>query len=685
MTIKTRRDPVTETLHGRQVTDPYRWLEDGDDLEVQHWILHQNDLTESTLAAFEARSEVRSRLEQLLKIGYVSLPAVRRTANGTFRYFYTHRSGDQNQPILLVRDGLDGTPRTLVDPNRLSTTGGVALDWYVPCQDGSLVAYGQSTDGTENSTLFVCTADDGRTLSERIERTRHASVAWTPDGSGFYYSRYPEPGTVPSGEEHYHRRIYLHRLGEDPALDALIFGAGRAMTDFPTCEISPGGRWLLVRVHQGWSKSQLFLLDTSDRTGAFVEMTEGRDHLYDAIVHDDVLYVHTNEGAPRYAVYRVDPGRPRRPDWELVIAERTNEVLETFHVTRQRFFVSYLDQGVSKLERLDAAGRSLDEVRLPSPGTVQGLSGLHDSDELFFDFESFSVVPTVYRLAIDSSEPLVWEQARAPRSSREFVVTRAHATSKDGTEVPYLMVHEKGIAPIATGHPTLLYGYGGFNVALKPRFSRTNYLLLERGLVYVQANLRGGSELGEDWHRSGQLDKKQNVFDDFIAVAEDLVARKITQPSRLAIIGHSNGGLLTAAAVTQRPELFRAAVCAVPLTDMLRYHRFLLAKLWIPEYGSPDDPAAFEWLHAYSPYHRVTQGTAYPAVLVTTALGDSRVDPMHARKFSAALQHATSSERPVLLRTETKAGHGAGKPITKLAEEYADIQTFVLWQLGVLE
>jgi prolyl oligopeptidase len=683
--VETRRQDVVDVVHGVRVADPYRWLESSEDPEVRRWVDAQNDLLERTLSRLPARPAIHRRLAELLQIGHVSLPAVRRVTGGKLRYFYTKREGDQDQPVLLVRDRVDGADRVLLDPNTMSADKTTSLDWFVPAWDGSLVAYGTSEGGSEESTLRIRDVVRGRDLTDTIPRARYSSVCWLPGSKRFFYARFPAPGSVPAGEEKYHRKIYEHEIGRDPERDPMVFGQGQPMTDFPSCTISPNGRWLLIRVHQGWSKSSLWIGDTSKPKLELVEMTRGQEHLYDPLALDDVVYVRTNEGAARYALWAVDPNRPQRDAWKRVIPEHPSDVLGGFDAIGGQLFVSYLSRAVSRVERFDRSGKSLGPIELPTLGTNDGFSGLHDGREVFFDFESFAVPPSVRRLDLASGKVEVWQRVPAPIDADDYLVTPAKANSKDGTQVPYLMVHSKQVDLKSGRNPSLLYGYGGFNVSLQPRFSRTNFLFLERGGVCVQANLRGGGEFGEDWHRAGQLENKQNVFDDFIAVAEDLVSRKVTSPERLAIHGRSNGGLLVAAVLTQRPDLFRVAVSGVPLTDMLRYQHFLIAKLWIPEYGSAEDPEQFRWLHAYSPYHRVREGTRYPAVLLTTAVSDTRVDPMHARKMAAALQHASASGQPVLLRSEVQAGHGAGKPIRKVVEEYSDVFGFVLWQLGVLD
>lgn len=679
----TRRDDTFVDLFGTRVADPYQWLEHSDDPAVARWVAEQNHHTTTLLSSVPGKALLQARLEQLLTIGEISLPSVRRTGpRSPHRYFHTRRAGEQDQPVLYVRDGLDGEDRVLVDPNALSREGTVALDWYVPSVEGGLLAYGLSEGGSEESTLYLMDVTKGERKPDTITRARYSSVCFVPGGKRFFYSRFPAPGSVPAGEERYHRRIYEHVMGRSADADPLVFAAAD-MTDFPSCTISPDGRWLVIRVHQGWSKSQVLIGDTRAPKIAFREITGDQAHIYDPLVLDDALFVRTNEGAPRYALYRVDPAAPERKNWKQVVPEHATDVLADFNVVAGEIFVSYLSDAVSRLERFSLEGKPIGEVPLSTLGTNVGVSGLHDGDEAFYDFESFASPPVVRRLETKTGATSVFSRVEAPVADDDFVVVRGRARSRDGTTVPYLAVHSKAVTLGSGDAPTLLYGYGGFNVSLQPRFSRTSIAWLERGGVYVQANLRGGGEFGEDWHRAGQLEKKQNVFDDFIAVGEDLVAKKITRPERLAIYGRSNGGLLVAAVITQRPDLFRAAVSSVPLTDMLRYEQFLIARLWASEYGSASNPEQAKWLLAYSPYHRVQQGTAYPAVLLTTAEGDTRVDPMHARKMAAALQHATTSGRPVLLRSETAAGHGQGKPVSKIAEEYAELYGFVGWQLGM--
>lgn len=687
--VPTRRQDIVETIFGEQVRDPYRWLEAADSPEVGAWTAAQNRRTRQALDGLGVLPELRQRLRTLIEVGSVSRPAISKDKSGKLRLFYRRREGAQNQPVLLWRESPEAADQILLDVNAIDADGTTALDYFAPSPRGDLVAYGISKDGSEESTLYVRDVQSGKDLDDLIDRTRYASVCWHPDGRGFYYSRYPAKGSVPPGEEQYHRKLFEHRLGRDPQADPLIFGADRHHTDYPICELSPNGRWLVATVYVGWNQTDVFLADTRVRPLRFREITEGKQQTYQVIARDDALYIQTNEGAPRYALYRASPRAPERKHWKLLLPEHSEDVLDQFDVLGDRLIAAYSKNTVARLERFDLEGRSLGEVPLDSPGSVSALGGVHDVPQAFFEFESFLEPANIHRVDLAGaaaparSVPLIG--VPLPIDPTLYRVVQKHAASKDGTLVPYTLVHRHDVDLTSGDNPTLLYGYGGFNLSLTPTFVRTVYPFLERGGVYVQANLRGGGEFGEAWHRAGQLGQKQNVFDDFYAVARTLVATGVTSSHRLAIYGRSNGGLLTAVAITQHPEAYRVAVSAVPLTDMVRYPRFLMAQLWTPEYGSPSEAEAFKWLYAYSPYHRVVAGTAYPATLLMTAASDTRVDPAHARKMTAALQAATAGNNPILLRTEEKAGHGAGKPMSKVIDEHADLYAFVMWQLGMLK
>lgn len=672
----SRSDNVADVLHGIKIVDPFRWLEDGNSAEVKLWVDEQNRFTQSVLGKLPGRNAIRKRLSKLLEIGSLGTPT---PVKG--KYFFTRREGTQNQPVLFVRDGVDGKDRVLIDPNTLAKDGTIALDWWYPNRDGSLLAYGLSKDGSEQSTLYIKEVVGGWNLPLKIERTRYSSVAWLPDSSGFYYTRYPAVGSVPKGQENYNRHVFFHKLGDDPKKDVKVFGEGRPAEDMLSVQISPDGRWLAVTAFQGWAKSEIFLRDNAKQGSDFFPLVEKTKAVFRATLRNDRLYVLTNDEAPRYRLFRVDPLQPGRDRWSEVIAQGPDK-LEEIAAIGDYLVAEYMHDAASRLQLLDRDGKRIEEFSLPTLGTVSALGGEWDGGEFFFGFQSFTVAPEIYRVDLKSRKRSLWGRVDTGLDSSRYQVEQVKYRSKDGTEVPMFLAHRKGIERDGN-NPTLLYGYGGFNISLTPMFSPSRFLFLEQGGVLAIANLRGGGEYGEDWHRAGMLDKKQNTFDDFIAAARWLIDNKITNPKRLAIQGGSNGGLLVGAAMTQQPDLFKAVVCQVPLLDMLRYHKFLIARLWIPEYGSADDAEQYRWLAAYSPYQRVKEGTSYPAVLLTTAAADSRVDPLHARKMAARLQRASVSANPILLRQETRAGHGAGKPRGLILDELTDVYSFLFWQLGM--
>lgn len=671
----SRTDKIVETLHGVTIADPYRWLEDASSSEVKAWTEKQNAYTKTILDKLPGREKIHDRLAALLETGSLGTPAV---AKG--RYFYTRREGKQNQPILYVRVGLRGQDRILVDPNALAADGTVALDWWFPSRDGKLLAYGTSANGSEQSTLRIRDVASGKDLADVIDRTRACSVAWLPDNSGLYYTRYPASGSVAKGDENYYRQVYFHKLGDEPANDVKVFGEGRPKEDWPSVGISPDGRWLVVTEHQGWAKAEVFFKDRKADT-PFTPLVEKVESLFDVTVRNDRFYVHTNEKAPRYRLYRVDPLRPAKGEWQEIIPEGP-DVLEGVAAIGESLVAQYMHKAASRLKLFDRDGKPIEDIKLPVIGSVAGMGGEWDGTELLYGFQSVTVPPSVYRVDLTNRQSELWQQVKTDIELNDYTVEQVTYLSKDKTPVTMFLAHKKGISKDGN-NPTLLYGYGGFNIALTPTFNPSRFLFLEKGGILAVTNLRGGSEYGEEWHKAGMLGKKQNVFDDFIAAAEYLLKEKYTSRDLLAIQGGSNGGLLMGATVTQRPDLFKAVVCQVPLLDMVRYHKFLIARLWIPEYGSADDPEQFKWLYAYSPYHHVKNGTSYPAVLLATAESDTRVDALHARKMAARLQAATGSDQPILLRLETKAGHGQGKPRAKVLEELTDVWGFLFWQLGI--
>jgi prolyl oligopeptidase len=671
----TKQQPVTDDYFGHKVVDDYRWLEDGSSPETQQWVGAQLAYTRGVLDKLPGRDQLHARLAQLLQIGNLGGTEV-----GGEYYFHTRREGTQNQPVLYVRKRIDGKDEVLVDVNALAKDGTVALDWWVPSHDGKYVAYGTSTGGSEISTLHIIATATHKLLPDTIERTRAASLAWKPDDSGFYYTRYPKPGEVAAGQEMYNRHVFYHPLGGDPAKDTLLFGDGRDPQDWPNVTLSNDGRWLAIMVEQGWTKNEVYLKDLQS-TAPPQLITTGKEFLYYVQIYDGDLYIHTNEDSPRYRIFKTPASTPTREHWREIVPQN-DAVLTSIQIIGGQLFAGYEHNAHSLLRRFMTDGKPLGEIDLPTLGTVSAIGGEYDSSSAFYLFSSFTMPTTIYRFDIAAAKSTVWDSVETGIDTNQYETKQVWYASKDGTRIPMFLVMRKNLKP--DGHtPVLLTGYGGFNVSLTPEFGKTIFPWLDHGGIFAMANLRGGAEFGEDWHRAGMLDKKQNVFDDFIAAAEYLQKEGYTDKQHMAIRGGSNGGLLMGVMITQRPDLFRAVICQVPLLDMLRYQNFQIAKLWIPEYGSSEDPKQFEWLYAYSPYQHVKPGTVYPAVLFMTADSDTRVDPMHAKKMTAELQADNGGPNPILLRIETKAGHGAGKPINKLVEDWTDIYSFLFWQLNM--
>ncbi len=675
---ETRVDPIVERLHGVEVADPYRWLEDGEHDETRHWVKAQNRRTRAVLDGLPGRPHLRQRLERLLRAPSITSPRL-----AGERVFTRERGGGRDQAVLVVRSAVDPEvpARTLVDPG----AGGdptVALDWFHPSPDGALVAYGTSTSGDERSTLRILDVATGEHRPDLIAHTRAASVAWLPDGSAFAYTRYPDPGEVGEEEAGYHRSVWWHRLGDDPAGDESVWGDDDMpdRTAWPQVSLSRDGRWLLVHVSLGWSRVDVHLLDR--HTGVRTALIEGEDAVSSLEVFGDRLVGTTTLGAPRGRVVGAHLAAPRAEQWETLVPE-SEAVIEGAMVAGASLLVASTEVAVARLHRyrLDTSGDVA--VELPGLGTLAGFDAEPDREVAFVAFGSFARAPSLWRWTPAGLEPWVAGDQR-PLDPDDYRVDQVAYPSTDGVEVPLFLVRRAGTRP-TPDTPVMLTGYGGFAITNGPAWSPLAVAVADAGGIYAVAGIRGGSELGEDWHRAGMREHKQQSFDDFAAAADWLVAEGLTSRDRLAIRGGSNGGLLVGAALTQRPDVCRAVHCAVPLLDMVRFPRFLIARLWIPEYGDPDEPEDFAWLSAWSPYHRVADGTCYPAVLLTTAESDSRVDPCHARKFAARLQVATScgDERPVLLRVESRAGHGQGKPVGKQADEAADVLAFVFDQLGV--
>jgi prolyl oligopeptidase len=673
----TARENVADDIHGTRIADPYRWLEADASARVRDWTDRQNARTRAVLDGLPERSVFARRLRELLAVGLLSTP---RPIAG--RIFHTRREGEQKQAALYVRDSLGAPDRALVDPNILDPDGLITLDWYYPSPDARYVAYGLSRGGDELSTLHVIETATGTELADRIPHTQRSTVAWAD--RGFYYTVHPAPGSVPPGDEHYYRRVRYHRLGDDPAKDELVFGEGRPKEDILGVSASSDGRWVLLSAYKGWARSDLYLLDRRHPERGIVTVLEGQEAIADGFVLEGRLWLRTNLDAPNYRIVSAPCESPAAPQWQTVVPEGA-DVIESFDRTRDRLAVLRLVRATSRLATYDVHGKDEREVRLPSLGAIEIVEGEHDGDRVGYTFQSFTEPPAAFVADARTGGTAEIMRLRAPvrRRAARILVEQTSYTSRDGTEITMFLVHRDDVR--RTGDvPTVLTGYGGFNLSRTPLYAAGPAAWVEAGGLFALPNLRGGGEYGERWHRAGMLGKKQNVFDDFHAAAEALIAQGWTNPRRLAITGGSNGGLLVGAALTQRPELFAAVCCAVPLLDMLRYQNFRIARFWIAEYGSAEDPVQAEWLRRYSPYHNIRAGVRYPAVLLTTAEGDSRVDPMHARKMAALLQaQSEDPESVVLLRVDRDAGHGIGKPLDKQVDDFADQYGFMAWRTGL--
>ena len=673
---ETRVDDTVDELHGVEVADPYRWLEDDEDAEVKKWQAAQTAVAREYLDDIPGRDEVRARIAEVYQVDEDGTPARRGK-----HYFQKKRRADQEQPVLYVSKGFPGEQRVLVDPNALGdgdTT--VALDWWYPSWDGKLVAYGLSSSGSERSTLFIVNTKTGKKLKDEIPNTRSSYVAWLPNNKGFFYTRRPDPE---SGETWFNK-VYFHKLGKRWERDELVFAVeSDDAIHYPLT--SPDGKRLVIQVFRGAGGTaiDLFYRAVADRKGEFSPVAVDRDAAFYADVKSEKLVVLTNLNAPRYRVVEIGYDELDEASWREIIPEGEDPI-DQILLIKDHIVVKVMHHAADKLYLHRESGERLREIELPTLGTVWQLRGRFVDTEFFYGFSSFVYAGDIYRhrLGDESSERV--SRVDVPVDPDRYVTEQVFYESVDGTRVPMFvsrLADAEGDGP----RPVMLSGYGGFNVAITPYFLGRFLPFIEAGGMFAVPNLRGGSEYGEEWHRAGMLEHKQNVFDDFIAAAEHLVGEGMTTPEQLTIRGGSNGGLLVGAAMVQKPELFGAVICAVPLLDMLRYHKFLIARLWIPEYGSADDPKQFEYLRAYSPYHNVAEGARYPATLLLTAESDSRVAPLHARKFAALVQDKTGGDAPIFLHVEAKAGHGQGKPISKRIDDVTDYMAFAMHQTGMLD
>ena len=670
---KARKTNQVDTYHGTQVADPYRWLEDDRSAETAEWVKAENKVTFDYLAQIPYRKQFQSRLEQVYNYPKYSAPS-RKEA-----YFYFRKNdGLQNQSVLYRQKGLDGKAEIVIDPNKLSADGTTRLLGFSLSKTGRYAAYSLSKAGSDWQTIQVMDMTSGKTLTEKLDWTKFGGAAWK--GDGFYYSRYDKPadGQELSSKNEY-QKVYFHRVGTDQASDVLVYEDKAHPLRYVGAQTTEDERFLILNISEGTDGSEIWYKDLKLGDTNFKRLFEGFKYNYSVVdnLGDDLL-VHHNNGAPNYKISRVQPRTGKLTDF---VAEKP-EKLQGASTAGGKLFADYLKDVTTRIHVYDlSTGKMDNEIQLPAVGSAGGFGGERDDKFVFYTFTSFTFPPTIYRYDIASRKSTVFRQPEVEFKPSDYETTQEFCTSKDGTKVPMFITYRKGIKRDGQ-NPTLLYGYGGFNISLSPYFNALLIPFLEQGGIYVQMNLRGGGEYGEKWHEAGMKLKKQNVFDDCIAAAEHLIAQKYTSAQKLALEGGSNGGLLVGAVINQRPDLFRVAIPAVGVMDMLRFHKFTVGWGWVSDYGSSDNADEFKVLHAYSPIQNIKPGLNYPATLITTADHDDRVVPAHSFKYAATLQEIYTGKNPVLIRIETNSGHGASNT-KKTIETTADIYSFILWNMGI--
>ena len=688
-------DPdVIDDYHGTKVTDPYRWMENLESEKLDSWIAAQNEITMPYLENLPGRDRFKDRLTELWDYPKYGVPEKQAGS-----YFFRYNDGLQNQSVLMKSESLDEEPVVLLDPNQLSEDGTVALTGYEVSPDGRRLAYSISRSGSDWREFYVRDIRSGRDLRDQLKWIKFSSMTWTSTSNGFYYARYPEPKKGKKLEaENKNMKVYYHKVGTSQSRDELIYERPDQPDWGFAPEMTEDGRYLTLTVWQGTDPRNRFFYRPMFGSRQVVELLDDFDAMYSFINNEgETFYFHTNLDAPKGRIIAIDISNPERENWTEIVPEQ-EETLQSATIAGNRLVLRYLKDASSDLRLYSLSGDFEKNVELPSLGTVGAFSGSRDETEAFYSFSSFTYPTSIYRYNFESGNSQVYKSPDVDFDPEDYITRQVFYESEDGTEIPMFIVHHKNVKVRGQdylsfnermelkregNHPTLLYGYGGFNISLTPRFNVGNLVWMEQGGIYAQANLRGGGEYGEAWHKAGTKENKQNVFDDFIAAAEYLIDEEYTSPQSLAIEGGSNGGLLVGACITQRPDLFAAALPAVGVMDMLRYHKFTIGWAWASDYGRSDNPEAFEYLYDYSPLHNIEVGESYPATLVTTADHDDRVVPSHSFKFIATLQAAHEGSDPVLIRIETKAGHGAGKPTEKIIAEEADKMSFAAKHTGL--
>lgn len=673
----TKKTDVVDDYHGTKIADPYRWLEDDNSTETKDWVAAQNKVTFDYLSKIPFRDKVKARLGEMWNYTRYGSPS----KEGAYYYFYKN-DGLQNQSILYRQKGLTGQPEVFIDPNQFSADGTVALGGVYFSKHSKYVAYLTAQSGSDWQEVTLLDVESKQLLQDKIRFVKFSGINWNED-EGFYYSRYPEPDEKNklSKQNQFHA-VYYHKMGTSQTDDVLIYEDKQHPLRNVGAGLTDDGRFLILSITEGTSGNEVRVKDLKSGQKEFSVLIPGFKTEPDVIDNlGDKLIVKTNESAPNYEVVLVDPKNPQPSNWRTLISEQ-KDILQNVTTAGGYLFCTYLKDASTKVYQYTYEGKLVRAIQLPGIGTASGFSGKHNDKEIFYTFSSYNTPPSIFRLQIVSGASTLFRKTETKFKSNDYETKQVFFQSKDGTRVPMFLTYKKGMK-LDGSNPVLLYGYGGFNIPQTPGFSISNAFWLEQGGIFAVVNLRGGSEYGEDWHKAGMLANKQHVFDDFIAAAEYLISNKYTNNQKIAIRGGSNGGLLVGACMTQRPDLFKVALPAVGVMDMLRYHLFTIGWAWAVEYGRSDNADQFKYLVKYSPLHNLKDGVSYPATLVTTADHDDRVVPAHSFKFAARLQEAHKGNNPVLIRIETKAGHGAGKPTSKQIEEAADIWSFVMYNMGM--
>ncbi len=671
----TEKVDVVDDYFGTKVADPYRWLEDDKAEKVKAWVEAQNKVTFGYLEKIPFRQAIRKRLTEIYNYPRYSAPV----RAGEY-YFFSKNDGLQNQSVIYIQKGLEGEPKVFLDPNTLSPDGTTRANLVGFSHDNRYTAYARSEGGSDWQEIRVMEIETGRELDDRIQWVKFSGAAW--HGNGFYYSGFdrPEEGKELTATNEY-QKIFYHQLGTPQSQDKLIYEDREHPRRYHSVDITDDQRYLFLSVSEGTHGNELYFKDLQAKKADWVPLQVGFEHNTDVVTNlEDKLILVTDKGAPRKKVVLVEAKKPSPENWITLVPEKA-EAIRSASVVGGKMFVSYLKDASTHVFQYDLSGNPEKEIELPALGSAFGFSGKKEDKFLFYTFTSFTYPPTIYKYDIASGKSEVFRKTEVKFNPEDFEAKQVFYPSKDGTRIPMFIVHKKGLR-LDGKRPTYLYGYGGFNSSLTPNFDVSRIVLLENDGVYAMANLRGGGEYGEEWHRAGMLQNKQNVFDDFIAAAEYLIREKYTSADKLAIAGGSNGGLLVGACMTQRPDLFKVALPAVGVMDMLRFHKFTVGWGWVVEYGSSDNEEQFRYLYAYSPLHNIKDGVSYPATLVTTADHDDRVVPAHSFKFIATLQEKHRGKSPVLIRIDTKSGHGASS-VTKAIEQLTDIWSFTFKNLGV--